>query len=419
MKQGHIKVLSLFILCSLVIVNGNTIKGHGSIFIDALDPIWVRTWGDVGINAAYSIAEDDSGVYVACMAQKSQIVSADAFIRKYTHDGNLEWNKIYHTQDDDIFSDIKLYDSGIYVCGNRENTSMNIHDAFVAKYDVNGNLIWNTTWGGNVSDNVYSMAVDDSGVYLLGYTGNFTAGIFYSLLLKYDLDGNYQWNKTWGPDAYQLGGALTIDSSAVYAVGDNAFSVFILKYDKNGNVIWNRTWGETGFLCVSSSVSVDTDTLYFTGSIRNLSKSDENVFILKYNLDGTLIKEKIWGGPKVDSPNTIVTDDTNLYITGITNSYGSSAGNVYVLKCDKDCNELWNKTWNSNSSSYHISLWDSSIYVCGRLSGSSGHICDSFLLKTDLDGNTGIFEYLPIAVVFNVALIFIMVKRKKSSGSRL
>ncbi len=69
------------------------------------------------------------------------------------------------------------------------------------KYDTNGNLLWNRTFNYNSSlpssDTAYGVAVDTSGnVYVAGNTnGNLNTIAF--LTVKYDTNGNYQWNRTF------------------------------------------------------------------------------------------------------------------------------------------------------------------------------------------------------------------------------
>src|SRR2546430_6921669 len=69
---------------------------------------------------------------------------------------------------------------------------------FLARFDPNGNLQWQRTWGnnGNVGNAVKVAA--DGNVYVAGFTFTFGAGQGDALLLKFAPDGTLLWARTWG-----------------------------------------------------------------------------------------------------------------------------------------------------------------------------------------------------------------------------
>ena len=102
-------------------------------------------------------------------------------------------------------------------------------DAYLSKFDANGNFLWAKTWGGGSSsslvyrDIAYGVGTDSAGnVYVVGayrHTVDFNPDPALTdthtshtndenniYLSKFAPDGTFQWVRTWGPDT---GGALT------------------------------------------------------------------------------------------------------------------------------------------------------------------------------------------------------------------
>ena len=57
------------------------------------------------------------------------------------------------------------------------------------------------------------------------------------------------------------------------------------------------------------------------------------MLLLKYDLNGTLVWSKTWGGSNYDSGSDLaVGPDGSIYVTGYTYSYSSGECDIFVLK---------------------------------------------------------------------------------------
>ena len=138
-------------------------------------------------NAGNNIAVDGSGnVYVtgSSAATWGTPVQAhgggtyDAFVAKLDSSGNLLWNTFLGAGGSDLGYGLAVDGGGnVYVGGYSSATwgtpitafAGGTNDAFVAKLAGNGSLVWNTFLGGTGADKAYSLAVDGSGnVYVAG-----------------------------------------------------------------------------------------------------------------------------------------------------------------------------------------------------------------------------------------------------------
>ncbi|MEW5759672.1 MAG: fibronectin type III domain-containing protein [Candidatus Thermoplasmatota archaeon] len=252
-------------------------------------PIWWNTWGGNGFDEATSIAVDSSNIYVA----------------------GETWS-----------------------FGAGEN------DAFILKYGLNGNMLWYKTRGGSSYECAYSIAVDSSNIYVAGKTHSFGAGSADALILKYDLNGNLLWYKTWGGgSSYDRARSLAVDSSNIYVAGmTHGFGTvkadaFLLKYDLNGNLVWNKTWSRHDDDC-AESIAVVSSNIYVVGHTDSFDGSETDAFILKYDLNGNMLWYKTWGGSDRDYAYSIAVDSSNIYVAGETYSFGAGASDAFILKCN-------------------------------------------------------------------------------------
>jgi hypothetical protein len=176
-------------------------------------------------------------------------------------------------------------------------------DAFVRKYDAGGNEVWTRQFGSAAFDETRGVAVDNSGVYVAGLTtGEIStdfsdledAGFEDAFVRKYDADGNELWTRQLG--AYGGGGYLftsrdeamgvTVGPTGIYVVGvtDGTFGdnqpnepppfrgqdVFVRKYDADGNRIWTSQFDANGTEDDDRAIGIAVDgrNLFLVGSTR-------------------------------------------------------------------------------------------------------------------------------------------------------
>ncbi|MCD6492022.1 MAG: SBBP repeat-containing protein, partial [Candidatus Korarchaeota archaeon] len=104
--------------------------------------------------------------------------------------GSLLWFKTIGGNDYDWGNSIVMGSSGyIYVTGGTYSYGAGNGDAFVAKLDSSGSLLWFKTIGGNDYDRSYGIAVDSSGyIYVTGNTESYGAGYDDAFVAKLNSD---------------------------------------------------------------------------------------------------------------------------------------------------------------------------------------------------------------------------------------
>lgn len=268
----------------------------------------------------------------------------------------------------------------------------NASDVFVAKYEPTGGLIWAKTAGGPLLDQGYDIATDTSGnSYVVGAIQ--TNGIYPT---------------------------VTFDTITLTGHGD--YDWFIAKYDANGSVVWAKNAGGTAG-DMAYGVALDNfGGVYVAGFFSGTMTVDGvtvtsaglyDIFLAKYDSDGTLLWLKRAGGTGADIAHGIVVDSAgNIAIVGEfqnTASFDSNSivalglGDAFVAKYDSGGNNLWTRrgggaiAYQADRANAIAVAGSNSFYVTGDFTGtatfdslsvtSTGpNASDIFVAKYDANG---------------------------------
>lgn len=287
-------------------------------------------------------------------------------------------------------------DGDNYIVFGYTNSYGNGYDFVLVKYGPSGNVIWNKTWGGTLTDFGRSVARTSSGGYIAtGDTQSFGEGSSDVALIKYDANGNVLWNRTWGGSLSDIGYSVIQTSDGGYVVTGNTSSygagnsdLLLLKFDSDGNLLWNRTWGGSNNDYGYSVVEIGDAGNYsyvVTGYTLSFGAGGNDIALLGYDSDGNLLWNRTWGGSGSDIGHSVIkTADTGLIISGLTTSFGAGSNDVIILKTDNSGNFQWNKTWGGSSNETGrsiIQITDNSFVVTGHTSSFGSGGTDGFLAK--------------------------------------
>ena len=118
---------------------------------------WTRELSTTGTACACGVSADGLGnVYISGyttgMLDKTNYGSLDAFVSKYDAQGKLLWTRQLGTTEEDQSSGVSadglgnVYITG-FTAGSLGGPNAGGYDAFVSKYDAQGNLLWTRQLG--------------------------------------------------------------------------------------------------------------------------------------------------------------------------------------------------------------------------------------------------------------------------------
>jgi len=252
-------------------------------------------------------------------------------------------------------------------------------DAFVAKFDPTGALVYCTYLGGAADDRAFGIAVDAAGaVYLTGWTSSTdfpTAGNPYQRTLAGGLDAfvakigasgeSLIFSTLLGGDSSDQGRAIALDASGnAFIAGQTASSnfptlaplqtglngpqdAFVAEVDGYGALLFSTYLGGSGTDTAAAIAVGGDDCLYLTGATDSLDFPTHNAlqpanagyqdaFVTKLSPNGAAIVFSTYlggSGGSVDSPESGLAIDVdaagNAYVAGVTGSRNFPTRNAF------------------------------------------------------------------------------------------
>jgi len=217
---------------------------------------WTKTFGGAQDDEGYSVQQtNDGGFIIGGVTSSSGAGSRDVWLIKTDASGNLSWQKTHGGMSSDgAWYVQKTSDGGYILAGWTFSYGPGyIGNAWLVKTDSSGNQQWHQYFGGDDADRAYSVQqTSDGGFILTGYTDSFGAGLYDMLLIKTDSLGNSEWLKTFGGSGRDYGNSVqqTTDGGFIItgytlSYGAGGDDVWLVKTDINGNEEWNKTFGGT------------------------------------------------------------------------------------------------------------------------------------------------------------------------------
>ena len=212
-------------------LNGSPYAGSADAVLLKYDPsgslLYSREFGTAGSDVANAVTVDPSGnVYVAGITDgpldgnSNEGGGGDYFVVKFDTAGNRLWTRVTGTFSYETAKSVAADSTGVYVAGYTQGrlgeASYGGYDAFIAKYDPAGALLWTRQQGTDFTDKAFSVAAGPRGIYLAGYTsgpldGGVNNGAYDCFVSKYDRDGNRSWTRLYGGPVDEFGEGISID----------------------------------------------------------------------------------------------------------------------------------------------------------------------------------------------------------------
>jgi hypothetical protein len=212
--------------------------------------------------------------------------------------GQSSFYKLYSGKGFDRGEDvIELEDSSFIISGSSSSWDEN-QSAFLLHVDRLGNYLWSNNFGGTEIDGSKRVLYKkNDGFFLLGHSNSFSSqGEFDLYLVKTDLDGNLQWQKTINYPGWQrVNDAIWGFDSTILVVGESLPNIgesnmFFARFNQNGDTLCTKEFGSVGSDKAVSLIQSEEDSLYMIGGEFFLSDSSfVKGVVLKINSFGNII----------------------------------------------------------------------------------------------------------------------------------
>jgi len=354
--SGNIVVIGEFyspkIMLGTIELTNSGKPGSPELFIAKLSTdgsvLWAKSAKGAGFDEGRAIATDSMGNIICTGWYQSPTITfgkiilknnglRDAYVVKYTPAGELLWAQGFGAESSESCSAIATDSVGnIVIAGDFRssrftlgaavlpNSGKDNSDAFMAKLDPHGKILWAKSMGGNLGDAATCIAIDHQGNVIIG--GFFASSVlrFKSItfanqgnydvfLVKYNPSGSFLWAKSCGGDELDNINSITADSSGnlycfggfgshkitfgdISLIGTQAASyvhndIYLAKYTSDGGVAWARKLGG-GIFDDASGITLDAEnTICISGRFNSpFVEIDGNKVTTKGEHDGFVAK---------------------------------------------------------------------------------------------------------------------------------
>ncbi|MDT0606155.1 hypothetical protein [Croceitalea rosinachiae] len=391
-----------------------------------------KIFGFLSVFLLFACSSDDSGNDSSNNDDDLRDFGSVAWIQNFGGSGNDTPRSVMPTSDGGfaVFGFTNSTD------GDLADKSLAVNDYWFLKFDTEGSLQWNRTYGGSKDDRgQQAIQTSDGGYAITGYAmsddgdGSNNEGFHDNWILKLDTSGNILWEKSFGfsghdhsydiietvdggfffsgfLDVTSSNGEGSTDKSRETAHGVGEF--WGTRIDANGDLIWQKYFGGTnndrsfgvmnandgGFILSGASESDDFDISDPKGSY--------DYWVVKVDKNGNLEWEKSFGGTGIDQSHDIVkTNDGAYAIIGNTFSRDAQVSknngesDIWLVKFDDNGELLWEQSYGGPAfdAAHSISLANDGGFIISGNSKSFGNDVtanfgenDLWIITTDPDG---------------------------------
>ena len=335
----------------------------------------------------------------------------DALFTQTDSSGNVLWEKQYGGSRTEYGTRFIHASDGSFVITGRSNSysASGQHDAYIAKVDGSGTLLWSTTYGTDSLDYAFDIIeAPDSGYVIAGLTYGQGApkltGRSSVFVVKTDRNGNLQWSKAMGdtvgnegaytlapagPNGFLIGG---YSGAGLIGMNDN----LLIYCDWSGNILVSLVTGGTGDDEVRNIIAptMNTNFLLLAGNTYSWSQNG-SLYVQKINVGGgvpSLAWTKTYGGNGEYITDFINVNPNEYLLLG--NSPVLNGGNnaSFLTMIDSNGVSQWTQYYPAISTTYNnlsdINLLPSGqLLLAGYTAADGGTADDFYLVQANADGS--------------------------------
>jgi len=213
---------------------------------------------------------------------------------------------------------------------------------------------------------------------------------------------SFDWSVVWGGSGREYPRGITFYENHLYVTGSTSSfgagkeDIFLLKYGMDGRLIWNRIWGGMGY-DMGRGVTRGDDGVYVAGI--TYPNGSSKAVLLKYDSEGRLLWARRWGIKGSAIGRCVAVDDRGfVYVAGYVRGMKANGTKAFLLKYGSEGVLIWNRTWGETGADYCWAVAvDDAIYVSGTTGSRKGvqtvgvaaprRRSEMFLAKFDFDGD--------------------------------
>ncbi|MHA1906622.1 MAG: hypothetical protein ACW98Y_04955 [Candidatus Thorarchaeota archaeon] len=360
-----VSIILILALLSLPII--------GLSFVDLDNAVWANTFGGSHYDEGISIVETPEGNFVMSGRTKGfEALPQDDEIWLVSCDenGNYLWNKTYSggmkyggymSTHHHSVTVINSLDEGFLLTSHTTNFGSGDVNGWLTHTDTVGNHLWNYTYGGPQDEILIESVMSSEGGYLsAGFTENISAGVIDAWVLRTDVNGNHLWNRTYGTEdvgeifydvievsggGYLMAGHLG-ESDHFEDRSSTFVDVWLVRIDADGNHLWNQTYGGISVEAPNQVIQCSNGDFAFCGGTLSYGAGEFDAWVVRTSSNGQILWNHTYGGNDIESAFGLTECEDGgfgIFTLTYTNALGES--DAWFVRTDSEGNQLWNQKY--------------------------------------------------------------------------
>jgi len=366
--------------------------GSGGMATDSSNT-WIRTFEGPNYGAFFDIALTQDGNILAVGATNHLHMppySGDALFMKLTLDGDVLWEQTWggdgYEQADSV---VLAGDGGYFIFGETDSYGTGDRDFFLLKITQDGTEEWFKTYGGEGREWPYGMLHLSNGELLIyGFTETIGGGRDeYAIRVAQDGDIIWEYTVESPGEELVLDALETLEGDLVLVVGVEEDGG-LLKLAADGSLQWVHRYEFPGWQFASQVSQTEDSGFLLVGFSMSNAPQQVDIWLARCTSTGELEWETSFGDPTFDDyANSMIRLSDGTYLIG------AIANSVLLSRVDEDGNVLWRRSLLEQQTVYGgmalTELEDGGYLVAGLIQLINGRSYDAVLVRTDGEGRIG------------------------------
>ncbi len=329
---------------------------------------------------------------------------------------NMNWWRTFGGAEADFGNAIVRCQSGGYaIVGGSISFGNGSTAVWLLRTNVNGELMWNQTYGGLNGDSGTALKeCSDGGFIITGYSRTYTHGRQDVWLIRTDASGNLEWHQYFGGfdtdhgmDVIEVndGGFALIGNTRSFGSVDpvtqiRTYDIWLIRTTDTGDPLWNRTYGYENDDIARALIELDDGGFLILGDLNSNYEFvgtdpgwdfTSDGWLIRTDATGVVVWNRTFAGGGHDFVRSITPlSEGGFAITGFTESYGTTSYDGWLIHTDATGNALSNLTYGGASEDLMQTILecdDGGFALAGYTFSSGMGAGDVWIVRTDAAGN--------------------------------
>lgn len=251
--------------------------------------------------------------------------------------------------------------------------------------------------GGTSDDLLNSIVIEDDFMYVLGQSNSFGDVNGDHYLIKLDLEGNIIFEKTYGGNLAEEGIRIITTRDGNFILlgtteshGNGNKDIHVIKIDSSGVVLWENYFGGLADDTPSDIIETNNSEFCIAATTESFGAGSRDIYLLWIDESGNLVRERTFGGSENDGSSKLIEiEDNQLMLYGYTENFGADSRDLYLIKVTSTGDSLWSKRYGGNGyeESQGFVRTSTGGYLLGGHSSSTDPNHNMYALEIDSNGN--------------------------------